>query len=700
MNRDYVYDRFEKDLRTTKSGLSNQYKEAEECMAFYAGDHMRYRDYFNFNTGRPSGKMKEVQFNRVKPYVNSVVGFFAQIRGKAQYNAVNPNQEEQRMYSEYLNSASDYVRDNANSAQIETMQDKDLLVCGYGATDTCATISEGEATRDPNGEILQERIHPLQVGWDPEATDPNLLDSKWAYRVKEYYVEEAEMLFNAEEQDFELSEAESGPYSFLPGGGIQDKIAYEYADFQRRMVRVYFYQWYEVEDFYRIENPVYRALTQEAQEALLNAFLIIENNVEDELFKFDPRSELLVITKDNKSEIKKIFDEFEIPFKPFKQKRKVYYTAIISGKRVFDFFKSPSQQGFSIKFKTGDRDEVKKIWTGMVSSMKDPVRYYNKSLTQLMIIIAYNSKGGVLIEEGATDNIQDFERRYSLTDAVIQVNEGAISGGKIKDKIVPKVPNGYEDILAISDRAISQVTGLDETFFGVSGGGNETAMLQRQRIKQASTILAVYLDNIMLYQKEQARLMLSFIRLLADTSKGKIFTVYDDNGNMIVEKLSPDFLVDEYHIKISDAPETPVQKEYYTELLMSVAQTMQAVGNPKASDVLAAAVKYMPLPERDKMDVIEAVKSESVDPRVVQQLQQQIQQLMSQQQQIRMAKDMADVEKTKADAQKAIVDARLKEKDIQHKDAEIGKVLEETEKQAIENDLMTIKPIDQVNITL
>lgn len=413
----------------------------------------------------------------------------------------------------------------------------------------------------------------------------------------------------------------------------------------------------------------------------------IESDPDDEMFAFDPTAQILVITKDKRKQVKELFELYGLKFDPVAEKRKVFYTAVISGQKVFAHYKSPSQQGFSMKFKTGDWDDVDKIWTGIVASLRDPQRYYNSSLTKLLLIIGSNSKGGVFYEEDAVENEQEFEAKYAMHDAAIKVSSGALGAGKIQDKARPQLNTGYESILELTGVAFGKVSGIDESFFGVISGGNETAMLQRQRIKQAMTTLACYFDSGALYAKEQARMMLSFMRLLADSSTGALFRTTDDDGNFIFEQVSSKFFAEEYDIVIGEAPETPMQKEYYTETLIKLGQSMQAIGDPRYLQVFAAAVRYMPIAARDKNQIIEILTADQqIDPQMVQQLQAKIQQLESQQMQVQTQKIVAEIEKSMAQAAKTR--------------AEIEGVNEDTEKKAIENDLMTLKPISEVTVNV
>jgi hypothetical protein len=695
-----ILKQFKKHCKISKSALGRQYKHFDECQAFYSGDYMAYRDDYRFGRGVTS-RIKEVQFNRVKPYVNSIVGFMAQQRRKPDYQAVIQENDVQVAYSEYINGYSDYIRENANADQMETAQDKDMLIGGVGVTDTAITLKDGNPSRDPNGEIIIERVNPKEVGWDPNAVHPNLLDSRWAYRVKDYDLDDAIDLFDANEEDFEFvnqDDYDDADYQFNPYGGIQDKIGFEYSDANREMIRVYFYQWCETESYYRIENPIFAIDNIESARELAFALSQVEQDKDDELFMFKPDAETLTITKENRTQVKEIFEMFGIPFKPVNEKRKVFYSAVISGDKCFSAYKSVSQQGFSLKFKTGDRDETSKIWTGIVASLRDPQRYYNKSLTELMLIIASNSRGGIIHEAGAIDDIQSFERNWARHNARVEVAEGALSGGKIQPKATPQQPTGYENILGLSSDALSQVTGIDESFFGAIGSGNETAMLQRQRIKQASTILVVYMDSILLYTKEQARLMMSFIRLLAESMGGSLFRTQDDDGNTIFERISTDFIVDEYDIRIGEAPDTPTQQEYYTQTLIQMGQSMQAIGDPKYTQMYAAAIAQMPFGEREKNKIINILSgeqqySEQQLQQILAPLQQQLEAMQSNQAQLQMASVQANIEKTAAETADKLAEVRKKE-------AQTEEIVEIIEQKSLENDLMALKGPEDVNVTI
>ena len=64
----------------------------------------------------------------------------------------------------------------------------------------------------------------------------------------------------------------------------------------------------------------------------------------------------------------------------------------------------------------------------------------------MLYVIASNSKGGVIMEEGATSDLAKFEQQYAKTNGVVEVLSGALSGGKIRDKAQAALPTGFENI--------------------------------------------------------------------------------------------------------------------------------------------------------------------------------------------------------------------------------------------------------------
>jgi hypothetical protein len=653
---------WKKHHKATKDGLARQYHNTETCQAFYAGDLLDF--WIGAQSTDQFGVKKRamVQINKIKPYVNAVKGFFAQNRREAKYSARIDGNKIQELYSMYANGLRSYIRRLNHADQIETQQDGDMLTCGYGAIETALSYSNGRSTTDPNGQIIKGRIDPLEVGWDPFAKNTNLLDARWVFREEIYTLNDALDLFqDAREDDFEhatddeLRDGE-GAYKFYARGGRYNKIketALDWTDEKAEKVKVYFYQWYQYETFYRCENPV--KLIKDPRLAMI-AQMQLESIAQEvtqdqaDIFSFDTKDDLLCFDDEIKTMMQ---DTFGKTIEIYEYRRKAYYSAVISKDHVFTKYRNPCQQGFTIKFKTGDYDAKNKIWTGMVNSMKEPVLYENKALTELMFIIGANSKGGVYIEEDAVDDVQKFEQQYAKTDAVIVVNPGAISGEKIQSKKEPQATTGYEQIIQLAAGYTQDVNGFDKTFFGSVESKQETGVLFKRRIRQIISLLACYADSITLYQFEDAFLDLDFMRIYAENNNGALFSISGIDGREQFLQISADKLAPEYDVNIDEAPQSAEEKQEFATVLGAFADKLVPVDPASAKIIYAIASKYLPLDFEDKQQIMQVLMPQQgkIDPQMVAKLQQQVQQLMSQATQTQLAEIQSKAAANNAKAQ-------------------------------------------------
>lgn len=685
---------FAKRKAITNRGLRLQRDNSAKCDNFYAGNIMDYRAELDFPFA--SRQKLIVQFNLVQPYVNAVNGFMIQNRAKAKYVARIPDAQQQEFYSKNANSISDYIRSNARADQMESQQNRQVLIKGYGALETAMTYGEGYATRDPNGEIIMGDVTD-DVGWDPMARGTNLLDARWAFYRKSYDIEDAKKLFDDEDAaDFESdnSQQEDG-YKYDPYIYPYDRSKYDSGDMQDMFdwnnqtdgtVWVSFYQWYEIETFYRADNPLKQLKNPMAQQVALKQMQAIadEPDQEDSMFRFDPTAPMLVFDADIKAKLEKMFEDL---IKCFPYQRKVFYSAVLSGQKVFKSYRSVSQQGFTIKFKTGNWDNSNKIWTGMVNSMADPVKYYNKSLTEIMYLIASNSKGGWFVEEDAMDDIADFEAMANRTDGVVRLLPGGLA--KVKEKKTQFSPSGYDGVLQTAQSALPLVTGIDPTFLGNSDNKLETAILQRQRVRQVVSTLASYFDSISCYQEEHARLLLDLMRVYAENNEGGIIRIIGEEGTQQFMQISKDAFANEYDVDIREAPMTPEDKEQQAQILSSMGDKLLAVGNQAGIVFYSAAIDNLPLEAETKKKIRDALQP-AQDPRVAQ-LQQQVQQLTNQ---------VTQAETTGVLARAKLDGARVAQihTDMHKTAAEIAKTSAEIEQITIENHLAPLAEINKISV--
>lgn len=695
-----VADKFNNHLQISKRGLSQQYNNTDACFSFYNGDMMTYQDKIQFMD--PGGRRKRatVNFNKVQVNIDSVVGFMAQNRRQAKFIARQNKSEIQNLYSKNMNALYSFHRENMNADQIETDQDADMLICGYGATETDLSYIMGNSTTSPNGEILKMRLDPKRVGWDPNTKSKNLLDARWVYYFQDYDLRDALELFQGStKEDFEAVE-DSGlvdtGYVYNPWGGLYDKIklhdSVEWTAKEQDMVRVYNYQWFDYETFYKAKNPLYDAQTPEDALFIKMRLDIIKANIKQyvpdgiqagDLFDFDPSKEEFTFDEDTKRVLVK---EFGNLINPISFKRKCYYTAVISGTHVFTWFKSICQKGYSVKFKTGVYNEQGQFWVGMVNAMMEPAKYYNKAITEFMFTVASLSKGGVMVEENAVEDISDFETKWARTDAVIKVADGALSGGRIQEKQKGLLPNGIDTIIQLCDNSIA-TNGVDPTFLGDAISG-ESGILYKRRIRQCISKLGRYFDSLTLYQKEDARLNEDYIRIWIQNNEGNWTRITGEDGADEFRIISQDMLAPEYDVTIQEAPDSPEDKQETAQVLGLYGDKIMAF-NPAAGQAFyAESLQMLPLDSDVRNRLVKTLQpDEQMVPAS------EYQKLQAQLQSIQTALQVAETRRINADA-------ALNEAKIDTEKANQLAKMEDAANKGLENDLIRSKSYTSVSVTI
>lgn len=669
---------FNKHKDITEYGLSLQFDYARRAHRFYSGDQGIYAA----EVSSYSGDKQVIVFNKVMPYIDAVSGFMRQLRRQPEYSARVQDNEQQQLKSEQLNAGSALFREKANMDFYESDQDKEMLIAGYGALDSNISYET-----NPDGEVKGEVVQYDDLGWDPQACAPNILDARWIFRRRKYSEEEAEKRFKGSKpQDFDPVKDQYKQKVFNPFDGEYTAIAIENTN-QEDLVQVYYYQWWELKTYYRANNPLLEVEPALAQRMLALIDIIKENraNIEDEyvkddLFTFDPEADTWSMSPEIKNDVIEGLAQFGITLDVQEYLKKCFYTGIVSETKVFTKFKSPNQEGFTIKVKTGSYDKELKLWYGMVRQLQEPSRYANKALTEILYTIAFNSKGGVIYEKQAVDDPQRFERQYASTKAAIQVNEGALSSGAIQPKAQAALPTGFENVYDISNSSLGEVTGINKEFLGSSENKQVSALMEAQRINQATSVLGGYFDSISLYQIEGARLMLTWMRILTD-NRPRPIEIKNQDGTSRLDFLHKQLLMEEYEIKIGEAKMSPAQQAETGNILFQMAQPLALMGK----DIYPVVVDYIPgLKYADRKKLQQILNPEPTPEQI--QEQQQIKQITYEGQKAKVQKDLADAE--------------YKIASVGREKATTVHVLAEAQQKDMENQLIKKVNVDNINLSI
>ena len=535
--------------------------DAREAFRFYAGDQWDDSDI---------AKMEEQQrpvvtFNRIMRLVNAVIGYEANNRAEVRY--VPRTQGDSRI-NELLTSASAYFRDACDAEFEESDAFRDMIVSGMGWTND--RLSD---TRNPDYDLIEERVDPLEMLWDPSSQKPNLADARYVFRRKRYTEKEIKAIW----PDF------AGPFT----GGFDDdtdddgeavdrspRSSYR-ADGDGKDIRpdilVLEYQYKEREAYYAVNHP--------------GAAESVEIPAGD-------------LTDDLRDRLK----DRGIPF--VMKRRTVTRRCFVIGRTVVQGPDIVCPHDFTYHCMTGFRDREHHHWFGIVHMLKDPQRWSNKWLAQIMHILNSNAKGGLMAEESAVADRHEFEASWADPAAVTWFSDGALKNNAVQPKPPPTWPAGVERLLQYANASFTDVSGINQELLGLADR-EQAGVLEWQRKQSAVTLLAPLFDSLRRFRKMQGRCWLYMMQRYV--SDGRIIRITQDSGQQVgipfsgapemQAQLPPQWRLAEtaeYDVIVDQAPTAPNQKEQTWAVLSQLFPLLQNVLPPQ---VMMLAVEYSPLPE-------------------------------------------------------------------------------------------------------
>lgn len=546
-------------FREDKSHSSEWRDEAREDYDFVAGrqwsdeDQKKLRD-----ETRPA-----IVFNRVNVMVDAVSGNEIANRQEVRYL---PREEGDAQVNELYTEAARWFDDEAEAEDEDSDAFMDNIICGMGWTDTRLDFDE-----DPDGTAIVERIDPLEMVWDAGARKSNLKDARRLWRMKEMSIEQAEDQFPGVPR----ADLDAGPWiEAREGGTLIDRPEDEYdVEFQdgdtRKKCRIVHLQYWEYEPYFR-----YADMDGSVKEAN-----------EGEFAKMQSAAKTL-----------------GIQIKHVKQRRKVYKQAFI-GRQVLKEGPAPCEGHFSWNCITGKRDRNKGTWYGLVRAMKDPQRWANKWMSQLLHILNSNSKGGILYESGVFKDQRRAEAEWSKPNGMIEVETGALGAApRVKEKGQAQPPAGFQMLTEFAVTAIRDVTGINMELLGMREA-NQAGVLEYQRRQAGLTVLATLFNSLRRYRKARGRVMLYYINEhLAD---GRLVRIVGEGRKKYVPLTKQ--ANTRFDIIVDDAPTSPNQKEMVWQSLMQILPGVKDLIPP---NVLLELLDYSPLPA----SVTEKIKAIASQP--------------------------------------------------------------------------------------
>lgn len=552
---------------------------AREDFAFASGDQWLEKDKAKLERER----RPVITFNYAEKMIDAVVGAEVQTRQEIAYL---PRQVEDAGLADLWTEAAKWVRHQTNAEDEETDAFRDCLICGMGWTETRMDYEE-----DPEGRVLIRRIDPLEMYWDPAAQQPCLTDARYIFHA--VWIDEDEARRRWPEAIALQTNADDTSDKGSTIVNPRDRYSEDdESDVDRRkdQIQAIHYQCFELENHYRIGFP---DGTQD---------------VHEDIFK----------------DVQKELDDNNIEYVKFQ--KKTYYRAFIIGDTVVEKGLSPCQEGFTLKTITAKRDRNKNYWYGLVRVMRDPQRWANKWLSQILHIINSNAKGGLIAEKDAFEDPRRALEEWAKPDSVTLLTEGGLN--KVREKQMGQFPQALDRMMDFALGSLPMVTGINLEALGLANR-QQAGVLESQRKQAAYGILAPYFDNLRSYRKNQGRILLYFIREYI--SDGRIIRISGPQGERFLP-LTKEEGAHHYDIVVDQSPTSPNMKEKTWEQLTAILPALLKAGVPMPPDVL----DYTPFPAAMVQAWKQHIQSGMVSGEQLQELQKQMQQLQQENQQLKM----------------------------------------------------------------
>ena len=301
------------------------------------------------------------------------------------------------------------------------------------------------------------------------------------------------------------------------------------------------------------------------------------------------------------------------PLQVFHQMKRVYRRAFL-GASILEEGPAPAGDRFSYAFLTGDRDQNKGSWFGVVRPMRDPQRFANKWLSQILDMLNRQAKGGVLAETSAVKDVRQFEASFAKPGATTWVNPGALRSGAIKDKPLPTMPTGHWQMLEFAIGSIRDSSGVNLELLGQQQQ-EQAGILEYHRKQAAMNILATAFNALRRARKHIGRVRLHFIQTYL--SDGRLVRITGPQGKTVIPLLR-DQTAGDFDVVIDEAPTSPNQQQVVWQTFVSVLPIIRDMITPQ---VLLEVLPYSPFPDSFVSKMRELLAQQGQDPEHQQQKQ-------------------------------------------------------------------------------
>lgn len=565
-----LIDKMRKCLRQARSMVSKWREQAEECDNFYHGHQWDDEDLMLMRAQR----RPPLTFNRIKPFINAVVGFEIQNRQKCVFIPRHPELTPVAMATELATDAVDWALEGCNGHDERSFAFMDMLNRGMGWTEKRIDLES-----DDDGRFVSERVDGFEMYWDQTSRKRNLEDAHWVCRRRWLRLADVEAMWPSKKDLLAAGADEAWDTDALDmPSRVERKVPELYTpDGQRYypgmpamreegFVLVSDFQWKERETSYKVMDP------------LMPQNVVTLSKKEYETLKRRAVGQIEVVAE---------------------QPRWVYKRAFVCGDVVLEMTESPILGAFTYQCMAYLWDTKEKHWYGLTKVLIDPQKGANKWFSQSLHIFNTSPKGTVFIESSAIVNPAKMADQLASPNPIIQVRDGAISQGRIKIEQPGGLSPATTELIQYAVSAFKDVSGINVELLGQSEG-NQPGVTMRQRQTQGVSILALAFQAHSRFRIEEAKQVLVWLREhLADGRWIRLGGAFNSKAVQLIK----DPLLVNYDVCIDENPNNPNTKMEVWELMQPIIPVLVRNGL-----FLPEMLDYAPLPASIVAAVKDAMK--------------------------------------------------------------------------------------------
>jgi len=568
-----------KDVEGSEGAFDGWQGLAKDDSRFYDGhqwddiDRMRMEEL----------KRPALVFNDIKPIVDAVSGL--ERLNRQDVRVVSRALDSSDLYdeagdlcTEALSTADDLCAAPEEDSEIA----KRMAITGMGWGEVKVSYQE---TLD--GKVVWEKFPEWEARWDPSSRKANLEDSEWRARKREISRKKFEkqwpgMLEKIDANVPEMPYAQNEYYELVtPYYSRQNEKANPQVGAggsAKKTVPVIQYQWRDMQPIYRFQDADSGEIT---------------TLDEDKWDRLTERMEMLGGS----------------PPPAVRQLQPVYRQVYVSrGIVLEDPVDLPG--GFSLICLTGQWDDEKKRWYGMVRPMLDPQKTKNKAISSALGFHITNAKGGVIFKTKMFADPVMAKDQWSRFDAWIEADDNADLGADFIQRESKQLPSELPMFFSESTKAITRSSGVSDEMVGTAMG--QTPSQTSGRRQQAGlVVLGWFFDNLNRHRRERAKVTIEFIREY--WTQGQFIQVGGDENAKSLPLLKESLPLDYSFVLDDSVRHNPnLKAQVWSDLTDS--GVLQALMKFGLGRVILKLLKYSPFPAQLVSDINREVSQNPPQP--------------------------------------------------------------------------------------